>query len=80
MVCISSNEKTSLETLEDYASHVEKVYSLETYYGDETIESLLEHSKAIVKEVRTYRDINDILYDAKTEEPQDYDGKTTTEE
>ena len=80
LLFVSENIGDLVETLEDYASHVEKVYSLETYYGDETIENLLEHSKGIVKEVRTYRDINDILYDAKTEEPQDYDGKTTAEE
>jgi len=80
LLFVSENIGDLVETLEDYASHVEKVYSLETYYGDETIENLLKHSKDIVKEVRTYRDINDILYDTETEEPQDYDDKTTTEE
>jgi len=77
---VSENIGDLVETLEDFASHVEKIYSLETYYGDQTIENLLEHSKNIVEEVRAYRDVNDILYDKKLEEPKDHDDKTTTQE
>ena len=33
------------ERLDTYSDHIEKVYSMDTYTGDETIKHLLEHSK-----------------------------------
>ena len=41
---------------------------METYYGDETIERLLEYSKEIVKEIKAYEDIYALVYDDEDEE------------
>jgi|10_taG_2_1085330.scaffolds.fasta_scaffold83080_4 hypothetical protein len=60
LLFVSENIGDLLETLESFGEHLEEVYSLETYYGDQTLENLLEHSKEIVKEVQAYRDIYDI--------------------
>jgi hypothetical protein len=34
---------------------------METYYGDETINNLLEHSKEIVEEIKAYEEIYTLL-------------------
>ena len=34
-----------------YHRHVEQVYQLESFYGDETLRALLEHSKAVSERV-----------------------------
>ena len=37
-----------------YHRHVEQVYQLETFYGDETLRALLEHSKAVSERVEDF--------------------------
>tara|TARA_Y100000310_G_C20337802_1_gene648347 strand:- start:177 stop:434 length:258 start_codon:yes stop_codon:yes gene_type:complete len=81
LLFVSENIGDLLETLENFAEHLEGVYNMETYYGDQTLEKLLEHSKGIAEEIRAYRDIYDITQGAEElEELEDYDGETTTEE
>ena len=45
-----------LEALDEFSTHVEQVYELPLFYGDETLKGLLEHSREIVDEVRGYKD------------------------
>ena len=45
-----------LTALEDFSTHIEQVYELPLFYGDETIKELMGHSKEIVKYTRQYRD------------------------
>jgi hypothetical protein len=44
---ISQNLTDLMEVLTDYNSHLKKVYSLEMFYGDETLSYLLEHTRAL---------------------------------
>jgi len=44
-----------VESLETYEGHVDVIYNLETYYGDETLGNLLRHSKAVVEECQEFR-------------------------
>jgi len=44
-----------VEKLEEYKGHVDIIYNLETFYGDETLNNLLRHSKAIVEECQDFR-------------------------
>jgi len=37
----------SFEAVESFREHLEIVYNLDTYYGDDTLGSLLEHSKEL---------------------------------
>jgi len=43
----SQNLTDLMEVLMDYNSHLKKVYSLEMFYGDETLSYLLEHTRAL---------------------------------
>ena len=44
---IISNLEDTFFSLESYREHLEMVYGLETYYGDDTLQSLLEHSREL---------------------------------
>lgn len=41
--------------LEEYEGHVDVLYNLETFYGDETLGNLLKHSKTIVEDCKHFR-------------------------
>jgi len=45
-----------LVSLDDFSTHLEQVYELPLFYGDETLRSLLEHSREIVDEMKGYKD------------------------
>ena len=61
LLFVSDNIGDFLDDLQTYSEHVENVYNMETYYGDETINNLLEHSKEIVEEIKAYEEIYTLL-------------------
>ena len=42
------------ESLEQYTGHLEVVYELPTFYGDQTLRDLLEHSRGITEDIQVY--------------------------
>ena len=44
---ISDNLGDLVEILGNYGEHLRKVYSLDSFYGDETLEFLMEHTNAV---------------------------------
>ena len=35
----------------DFRSHIESIYELEMFYGDDTLKALLDHSKALIEQL-----------------------------
>ena len=56
-VFLSENIDDLFYGLASYSDHLEALYEMETYYGDETLEKLIQHSKNIVKEVNNFKDV-----------------------
>tara|TARA_R110000824_G_scaffold252119_1_gene440855 strand:- start:493 stop:801 length:309 start_codon:yes stop_codon:yes gene_type:complete len=44
------------ESLEEFDAHLRSVHELETFYGDETLGSLIEHSRTIVAGIKDFYD------------------------
>ena len=44
---VADNSSDLIELISSFRNHVKAVYSLETFYGDETLGGLLEHSRAL---------------------------------
>ena len=44
---ISDNLGDLVEILNNYGEHLKRVYSLDSFYGDETLEFLMEHTRAV---------------------------------
>ena len=51
---ISQEVEEVITDLKVYHNHVENIYNLETFYGDETLRALLEHSKAVSERVGNF--------------------------
>ena len=44
---VSDNLGDLVEILENYGEHLRRVYSLDAFYGDETLEFLMEHTRSV---------------------------------
>tara|TARA_R110000824_G_scaffold8737_4_gene39609 strand:- start:35641 stop:35961 length:321 start_codon:yes stop_codon:yes gene_type:complete len=55
------------DNIEEYEKHVNTVYNLETFYGDETLRDLLGHSKTMVESCNDFR----LLYLMNEEDAQE---------
>ena len=53
---VSDNMDDLLDSLTTYSNHLEQVYGMDTFYGDQTLGDLLEHSKEVVDDVMSFND------------------------
>tara|TARA_R110002074_G_scaffold366257_1_gene540146 strand:+ start:59 stop:394 length:336 start_codon:yes stop_codon:yes gene_type:complete len=65
--------------LEEYEEHISVIYSLETFYGDETLKNLLTHSKNIVEESHNFRNFVLQIEEEPSEEGLDEEGEEIEE-
>ena len=55
-------------SMSDFVTHLEGVHQQETYYGDPTIEGLIQHSKEIVDEIKDFDNIYSVSRDEARED------------
>lgn len=59
---LTTNDMTELyQSIDSYKKHLSKVYGLETFYGDTTLQSLLDHTKKLDGDVEEFIEINQSL-------------------
>jgi len=66
-----------LEDLDGFVAHLAAVYELETFYGDETLKSLLDHSRQLKEDISAFKEIflPDLEGEGENEEEDDYEEK-----
>ena len=57
-----------VEKLDEYENHVDIIYNLERFHGDESLSNLLRHSKDIVEECKRMQILNNYLEEDSQEE------------
>tara|TARA_S200000501_G_scaffold378810_1_gene443883 strand:+ start:6117 stop:6425 length:309 start_codon:yes stop_codon:yes gene_type:complete len=67
ITAINQDIETLTSMLSEFSAHVKGLYELEMFYGDETLRSLLDHSKRLVDAIE---DIDLVLNEEKEEEVQ----------
>ena len=70
-VFLSENIDDLFYSLDEYSQHLEALYEMETYYGDETLEKLIRHSKGIVENVQYFKDVYSIEEEDEQEEKEE---------
>ena len=70
LLFISDNIDNLLTTMQDFTAHVERVNGMETYYGDEVLQGLVNHSKDIVEAIEEYEGVYTITRYIKDEEEE----------
>jgi len=56
---ISENSSSLLEIIKNYKDHLQKVYDLPMFYGDDTLRGLLQHTKDLAQDLD---DLSEIFY------------------
>lgn len=67
------------DIIDSYLTHLEDVYSLEMFYGDQTLQNLLEHTAAVSEQVETFEYIYS-LTDEPVDDAEDEINKDTSNE
>ena len=83
---VSSNLGEVNDVMMKFAEHLEQVHSMETFYGDQTLQALLAHSTLVVTMLQEFDEIYTMAegYDnlgaaeqEEWEEEEDIDGEET---
>ena len=53
----TENSSGICQVLESFEEHLEEVYGLETYYGDETLSGLLQHTRDLKEDMQQFKEI-----------------------
>ena len=80
LLYISGNIGDFLVVIDNYSEHLETVYNMETYYGDETIQGMVEHTKVIVEEIRQFESVYSLTTDLEDYENDEEDYEDYEEE
>ena len=78
---VSNNLTELYGRLDEFDQHIDFIYELEMYYGDETLKNLIRHSRDLRNYMKKYKEIMELLDDEQQiieeEEEDDEDSETT---
>jgi len=67
---MTNNEAREVFTIvAEYEAHLKDVYSKDLFYGDATLESLLEHTNKVADQVQNYLEANEEIINLDSETP-----------
>jgi hypothetical protein len=74
-----------IEVISNYKKHLKSVYELDTFYGDETLKFLMEHTNAVINILdEQYGDVISITepieYEIKEDEEEDVEKESSEKE
>ena len=79
LLFVSENQQHLSEALASFANHLDSIYELETFYGDEQLAALIKHMKTVTEEIEEYESIYTLLEDEE-EEGEELDATEEKEE
>ena len=60
LLYVGENLSDLVELITNYRNHLKTVYDMETFYGDETLKFLIEHTKSLHGLLEEYEDVYSI--------------------
>jgi hypothetical protein len=77
---VSENIQDLVTMINNYEEHLKKVYSMEMYFGDETMNFLLSHTKSLLEMLEQYDDPESIIVPLEELETTQEDNQNNDEE
>lgn len=75
MLDLSSNLEDLYARLKEFDGHINFIYELEMYYGDETLKNLIRHSKDLRNYMSSFKDIIELTDETAFNEEDDDEQK-----
>lgn len=72
---LSSSLEDLYTRLKEFDGHINFIYELEMYYGDETLKNLIRHSRDLRNYMSSFKDIIELTDDASFSEEDDDEQK-----
>ena len=60
-IFLSSNLDDLIKMVQTYSNHLTKVYNMEMFYGDATLEYLMQHTKSLREMLQEYENVSSIM-------------------
>ena len=57
-----------IDDMDSFVAHLEAIYELATFYGDETLQNLLLHSKSLKKNIEEFKQNSILVIEEEEEE------------
>ena len=84
LLYVSESIGDFLITVDSYAEHLDSVYNLEMFYGDETLEHLMKHTESVIGEIEKFSDIysltTELTEDEEAEQEEDFENYDSDQE
>jgi len=70
-----------LESLEIFSEHLDGIYALESFYGDQTLKNLIDHSREVINDIVDLQEKHyDIEVELESNDDNDNEEETTPQE
>ena len=80
LIIASANFEAIEDIFTSFETHLNSVHDSEMFYGDQTLQSLIEHSGLVLSEINKYRESDKfVFYDEYDEEDLRFEEKEKTE-
>lgn len=73
LIYVEREIKALSEVVKEFDGHLEIIYGLETFYGDETLKNLLRHSKTVGRYIKEFEKTTSILFTDEEYNDEEYD-------
>jgi hypothetical protein len=70
LLYVSDSIGSLLVSAKGFSSHLGGLHEMEMYYGDETLGSLIKHSKQIIEDIKEFEDIYNLTNDGLEEDEE----------
>jgi len=76
---VSQNLTDLVDLLTTYRNHLQRLFQLEMYYGDETMKFLIKHTRSLLEVLEDYSDIYKLTepIELEEEDEESYDDEET---
>ena len=75
LLFVSENLSDLVKIINNYKKHLGDVYKLEMFYGDKTLEFLMQHTNSLIEVLKDYEDVYSIAIPIESEGDTDFDNR-----
>tara|TARA_Y100001938_G_C7890032_1_gene329348 strand:- start:248 stop:556 length:309 start_codon:yes stop_codon:yes gene_type:complete len=76
LIFVSENIETMIDVAKEFSTHLKSLHEMQTFYGDETLQSLIKHSEYTIDEIEKF----EYVFSPITKEEEEIDEEEKEED